>query len=222
MTSRAGYGGALCNRFTVEVTCINKARAGRSSGSFRKEGRWDEVQQMLRDSGQFSASYVLIQFGHNDQPGKPGHSTNLANEYPVNLARYVADARSLGAVPILVTPLTRRTFQGAELRDTLGPWAEAARKVAIEEDALLLDLHMASSAAIQAMGQAEADTLGPPPRLTSSASGSSHSEANSDAPVKKEFDRTHLDSKGAVYFARMVEKELTQSVPTLMPYFKQD
>src|SRR5438067_2200746 len=78
MATRSGYGDALCHHFSPEVTCINLARGGRSSGSFRAEGLWDGVQRMLKDDGNYKASYVLVQFGHNDQPGKPGRSTDLA------------------------------------------------------------------------------------------------------------------------------------------------
>jgi lysophospholipase L1-like esterase len=222
MASRSGYGDALCARFAPEVTCINKARGGRSSGSFRKEGRWDEVQQILRDKDQFSASYVLIQFGHNDQPGKPGHSTDLVTEFPVNMARYVTEARTLGAVPVLVTPLTRRTFAGAELRDTLAPWAEATRRVAASERAPLLDLNADSSAAVQQMGQAEADTLSPPARPAKAQASASDLPANGAATPSGGIDRTHLGTKGAEYFARMVERELVQSVPALAPSFRKD
>jgi hypothetical protein len=76
--ARAGYGDAFCARFTPEVSCINLARGGRSTGSFRAEGRWDEVQALLRGAA-VRATYVLIQFGHNDQPGKPGRSTDLVS-----------------------------------------------------------------------------------------------------------------------------------------------
>jgi lysophospholipase L1-like esterase len=204
MASRSGYGDALCARFTPEVSCINRARAGRSSGSFRSEGRWDEVQQALRDGGQFSASYVLVQFGHNDQPGKPGHSTDFVTGFPANMARYVTEARELGAQPVLVTPLTRRTFRGDYLHDDLGPWAEATRRVAAREGAPLLDLNTDSAAAVQAMGQAAADTLSPPGR------------------AGNRVDRTHLGNKGADYFADMVARELARSVPALAPYFRKN
>ena len=42
MATKSGYGDALCARFTQDVTCVNLARGGRSSASFRAEGRWDE------------------------------------------------------------------------------------------------------------------------------------------------------------------------------------
>jgi lysophospholipase L1-like esterase len=221
MASRSGYGDAMCARFGPEVTCMNRARAGRSSGSFRSEGRWGEVQQTLRDSGQFSASYVLVQFGHNDQPGKPGHSTDLVADFPANMARYVADARALGALPVLVTPLTRRTFRGAYLHDDLGPWAEATRQVAVRAGVPLLDLNADSAAAVQQMGQAEADTLSPAPRSgTVPAAANDTPRDGPEGADRNRVDRTHLGSKGANYFADMVVRELLQSVPALAPYLK--
>jgi len=207
MATRSGYGDALCARFQPEIACINLARGGRSSGSFRAEGRWDEVQALLRDSTPYSASYVLIQFGHNDQPGKPGRSTDLVTQFPQNMARYVAETRAAGGVPVLVTPLTRRSFKGPYLRDDLAPWAAATRRVAKAEQAALLDLNAASAEAVQAMGSEQADTLAeePPP-----AAG---------APANR-FDRTHIGAKGAALFSGMVAKELVRLVPATAPFFK--
>jgi lysophospholipase L1-like esterase len=209
MQTKSGYGDALCARFTPEVTCVNLAKGGRSTKSFRAEGRWDEVQRMLRDGGKFSKNYVLVQFGHNDQPGKK-HATDLVTEFPANMARYATDVRALGGVPVLVTPLTRRTFKGPNLHDNLGPWAEATRKAAAQERAALLDLNADSATAVQQMGQAEADTLAmaPPP--------------DPGKKEKSQFDWTHLGPKGAAFFSAMVAKELTHAVPDTAPYLKKD
>src|SRR5262245_9985634 len=72
----SGYGDALCARFAPDVTCLNLARGGRSSLSYRAEGLWQAVQTLIVKPP-YTRSYVLIQFGHNDQPGKPGRSTTL-------------------------------------------------------------------------------------------------------------------------------------------------
>lgn len=165
MAPNSGYGDAFCKRFKPEVTCLNLAKGGRSSSSYRAEGSWDIVQNLLKSREQFSQTYVLIQFGHNDQPGKPGRSTDLATEFPVNIARYVDDLQAVGAQAILVTPLTRRTFKGNQLQNDLRPWAEASMAVAVNKHVPLLDLNADSYRSVQAMGQAEADTLAmaPPP-----------------------------------------------------------
>src|SRR5207248_3963109 len=118
------------------------------------EGSWDQAVAELRNGGGYRATYVLIQFGHNDQPGKPGRSTDLATEFPENLRRYVREVKDAGGKPILVTPLTRRIFRNGVLENTLQPWAEAAKKIAAEESIPVLDLNADSVSAIQKMGTA--------------------------------------------------------------------
>jgi lysophospholipase L1-like esterase len=216
VATKSGYGDALCARFVAGTSCINLARGGRSSGSFRAEGRWDEVQALLRNGGAFSATYVLIQFGHNDQPGKPGRSTDLVTEFPVNMARYAQEAKALGGVPVLVTPLTRRSFAGATLKNDLAPWTASTTAVAKAEHAALLDLNALSYAAVQQMGMAEADTLAmePPPATPPPAPAA--------GAAKSAFDRTHVGAKGAALFSRMVAKELAVVVPAIAPSLRQE
>ncbi len=211
MASRSGYGDALCARFTPDTSCINLARGGRSSGSFRAEGRWDEVEKLLRDGSPYSARYVLVQFGHNDQPGKPGRSTDLVTQFPANMARYASEVKALGGIPVLLTPLTRRSFKGAYLKDDLAPWSAATRKVAREAGVALLDLNRLSAAAVQAMGEQEADTLavGPKGSFIAPAGG-----AEPQGAPKPAFDYTHLGDKGAGYFSAMVATELVRLFPT--------
>jgi len=221
MATKSGYGDALCARFVPEVTCVNLARGGRSTGSFRAEGRWDEVLRLLRDGASFGATYVLVQFGHNDQPGKPGRSTDLVTEFPANMERYAVETREAGGIPVLVTPLTRRTFHGAYLHDDLAPWAAATRAAARRTHAALLDLNADSAAAVQALGQQEADTLAmaPPPASTATTSADPNKIEPAGA-AKSAFDRTHLGAKGADLFARMVERELAAALPATRPWFR--
>ena len=211
MATRTGYGDALCERFQSGVACFNLAKGGRSSASYRAEGLWDKVQEQLRDSAAYSATYVLIQFGHNDQPGKPGRSTDLVTQYPANLARYVQEARALGALPILVTPLTRRSFRGPWLHDDLAPWSATVRRIARQQQADLLDLNQLSIAAVQAMGTAQADTLAQEPRPTEAL----------PAGRKNAFDYTHLGPKGAALFSGIVIKELVRLRPALAASLRQ-
>jgi lysophospholipase L1-like esterase len=192
MASTTGYGDALCARFAAEVECINLARGGRSSGSFRAEGRWAEVQSLLKDDPR--TTYVLIQFGHNDQPGKPGRSTDFANEFPANMARYVHEARAAGGIPVLLTPLTRRSFEGPYVHNDLAPWSAAVRKVARDTSAPLLDLNLLSLAEVEAMGEVASRTL-------------ARSGAN--------YDQTHVGPAGAAVFSGIVARELQRLLPPL-------
>ena len=196
MASTTGYGDALCAHFTPETACVNLARGGRSSGSFRAEGRWDEVQTLLRDGAGFRTTYVLIQFGHNDQPGKPGRSTDFATEFPANMTRYVSEARALGGTPVLVTPLTRRSFKAGYVHNDLAPWAGTVRSIAGTTHTPLVDLNALSLAAVQAMGPKEADKL---------------------ARTGANFDYTHVGPLGAERFAQIMAQELVRQVPALAP-----
>jgi len=198
MASSTGYGDALCARLTPGTACLNLARGGRSSGSFRAEGRWDEVTSLLRDGAGYRRTYVLIQFGHNDQPGKPGRSTDYATEFPVNMTRYVDEARALGAIPVLVTPLTRRSFKHGYVQNDLAPWAGTVRHIASATGTPLVDLNALSLAAVQAMGPQEADKL---------------------ARVGANFDHTHVGPLGAERFSSIVARELVRQVPELAPAF---
>lgn len=223
MATKSGYGDALCARFKPEVDCVNLARGGRSSGSFRAEGLWNRVQELLTQSSSGGiATYVLIQFGHNDQPGKPGRSTDLVTEFPVNMARYVNEVKQWGGVPVLLTPLTRRSFRDGVLENNLKPWADVIEKVAQQTQAVLLPLNAESHAAVQAMGEAEADTLAvapPPPKVEANAS-SDPNKLEPQGSAKSAFDRTHVGVKGAAYFANMVERQLRQHLAVISVFFK--
>ena len=194
MASTTGYGDALCARLSPETACLNLARGGRSSGSFRAEGRWEEVEGLLRDGAGFRTTYVLIQFGHNDQPGKPGRSTDFVKEFPTNMTRYVEQARALGAVPVLVTPLTRRSFKNGYVHNDLAPWAGTVRTIARATGTPLVDLNALSLDAVQAMGPEQANKL---------------------ARVGANFDYTHLGPLGAQRFSDIVATELVRKLPAL-------
>jgi len=221
MQANSGWGGSFCAyHVTSFLNCVNLGRGGRSTGSYRAEGSWDIAQAEMRTPG-YREIWVLIQFGHNDQPGKPGRSTDLKTEFPANLRRYVSEVRAAGAKPILATPLTRRMFEGSKLANDLIPWAEAIRKVAREMNVPLIDLNAESAAAVEAMGMAEADSFAqlPPDAapigMTPAPVTATEVAVQPMAQPKLAFDRTHLGRKGADYFATMVTRELSASVPEM-------
>jgi lysophospholipase L1-like esterase len=138
------------------------------------------------------------------------------------MARYAQETRTLGGTPVLVTPLTRRTFKGPYLHDTLGPWAEATRQAAAREHAVLLDLNTDSAAAVQQMGQAEADTMAMEPPAKNDPVPTDPNKVEPVGKTKSRFDWTHLGEKGAEFFGAMVARELAQAAPAITPYLKKD
>ena len=89
MTDSAGWGLGFKQFVNDQAEVINLSRGGRSSMSFMKEGRWTNALAMKGD-------YYLIQFGHNNEPGKPGRSTDMPT-FVANMEQYVDDAKAIGA-----------------------------------------------------------------------------------------------------------------------------
>jgi lysophospholipase L1-like esterase len=237
---QGGWGPSFCAQHATSfLACVNLARGGRSSYNYRAEGSWEIALHEMR-KGPYESIYVLVQFGHNDQPGKPGRSTDLAMEFPDNLRRYVREIRAAGAQPVLVTPLTRRQFVSGKLLRDLEPWAEATRKVAAELDVPLVDLYARSQALVQGMGPVLAmrtaqrppapeqvsaaqngTTIGMPAQQGAPVGATAQASAQANAAVepmgqaKLMFDYTHVGPEGADLFAAIVADELARAVPPL-------
>lgn len=191
-----GWGAVLDQFFDDRVHVVNMARGGRSSKSFREEGLWDRARQV-------DADYVLIQFGHNDNPGKgPERETDPApgGTYRENLRRYVEETRAMGAQPILVSPPTRRFFVDGQIdpSEKNVPYAEAVVAVAEEVDCPVVDLNLLSRDLFNRLGEASSDW------------------------IQVEEDRTHFTPAGARRIAATVLRELQQLVPELEPFILDD
>ena len=189
VTDNAGWGAGFKRLLDDRVECENYARGGRSSRSFIEEGHWAKAL-----AG--GADYVLIQFGHNDMPGKgPARETDPNTTYRQYMSRYVDESRAAGAVPVLITSMTRRNFRDGKIVSLLGAYAQAVRDLAREKDVPLVDLHTASIELLNQLGPAESETFGP------MANG--------------RRDHTHLSDKGKTVMAALVANLLSQAVPDL-------
>lgn len=197
VTDQSGWGAGFRRLLGPDIDCVNTAVGGRSSKSFRAEGHWDLALALKGD-------FYLIQFGHNDQPGKGAdRETDPDTTFPANLARYVDEVRAMGATPVLITSLVRRTFDPAHptrLADTLAPYAEATRRVAAEKKVPLVDLHRRSLELCESWGAERCDALNP--------------------KAERGPDRTHLDAHGSLVFAELVADELGRAVPALSPHLR--
>ncbi len=196
VTDKAGWGAAFAKLLKPGVECQNHASGGQSSKSFRDGGRWKKALEA-------KPNYVLIQFGHNDMPGKgPNRETDPATTYRANLIACVREARAAGAKPILVTSVARRVFDNGKLRGELKPYAEAMKQVAVDEKVPLVDLFARSVALLQEMGPEKADTFNP-------------------ASKPGVTDHTHLNEKGAEVFAGIIAEELKKVVPESGEWLRQ-
>jgi pectinesterase len=196
VTDDSGWGTGFERLVAANVEVVNTAANGRSSKSFIAEGRWDDA---LAKKGQ----YYLIQFGHNDEPGKgPDRETDPKTTFRSNMSRYVDDVRAMGGKPILVTSLVRRIYnENGTIRTTQTPYVEAVRALAKEKNVPLVDLHAISLADAEQVGDDVWADLSP-------------------RDDKGQVDRTHLNGKGSEVVGRMVVDELRRVAPELTPYFR--
>ncbi|MEP6914145.1 MAG: rhamnogalacturonan acetylesterase [Acidobacteriota bacterium] len=195
VTDDSGWGAGLRKLAGGGLEVINTAANGRSSKSFIDEGLWAEA---LAKRGQ----YYLIQFGHNDEPGKGlERETDPKTTYRAFMARYIDESRAIGAKPVLVTSLVRRIYNpDGSIRTTQTPYVEAVRALAIEKQVPLVDLH--------AISRADAETV-----------GDAVWADRSPRDLNGQIDRTHLNVKGGEVVGRMVAEALRKAVPELAPFF---
>lgn len=197
VTDSAGWGKAFADRLVPEVRCTNTAKGGESTKSFLDGGRWKKAIELR-------PTHVLIQFGHNDMPGKgPKRETDPKTTYRANLIRFVDDARAAGAQPILVTSIPRRNFKDGKLVGELAPYVEAMRAVAVEKKVPLADLYAKSVEAIERLGPDASEELG---------------------PIGKDGkrDHTHLAQPGKDLTAKLLIEELRRVAPELAPMFRKE
>lgn len=196
VTDKDGWGKGFKEHLDSNIDCINMAQNGRSSRSYITEGWWQKVMDLR-------GHYILIQFGHNDMPGKgPERETDPQTTYADFIRRYVDEARASGSKPILVTSLTRRRFKDGKIDSDLWPYANAVKKVAAEKKVPLIDLHQLSIALVDSMGQKESDALG---KMKPDGSG---------------MDYTHLGDKGSELIGKLVADELRKVEPELAAHIK--
>jgi len=141
------WGQMLTRFFKPEVVVANHAESGESLRSSLGARRLDKVLSLMKPG-----DYLLIQFGHNDEKEK-GAGVGAFTTYKADLKKFVAGARARGGIPVLITPVQRRTFdQAGSITNSHGDYPEAVRQVAREENVALVDLNAMSKVFYEALG----------------------------------------------------------------------
>ncbi|KAL0954887.1 hypothetical protein HGRIS_003820 [Hohenbuehelia grisea] len=185
-----GWGNGFCASLASGTPCINTAHNGATTGSFVADGFWNISLAAIRgEVAKGRRTLATIQFGHNDQKIAPPESMGT------NMTAMVQTIRALGAEPVLVTSLTRRSFTSdGKISDALGPWADETILISQQQNTHLLDLHANSIAYCEAIGPDAAHRLN---RLPD--------------------DNTHLNVNGTIVFGRMVADLIKASFPSQLP-----
>ena len=194
-----GWGMPFVYFWDSTVTVENLAKNGRSTSSFRNEGHWKRVIDEAKDG-----DYIFIQFGHNDEiPTKKTATTET--EFRNNLKQYVAESRSQKAIPVLLTPMARRSFDSSgRIKDTHKVYAQIIRDVAKEENVVLFDMDKRTQELFQRFGVENSKHL-----FLHLKPGE-----HPNYPEGKE-DNTHFSELGARLVAQLILDEIKKQIPEL-------
>ena len=214
-----------------KVKIQNYANGGRSARTFINEGTLDKIADNIKEG-----DYLFVQFGHNDSWNNGGYpdryvplGTAVNGVYPVIegvkdsngqypnggsgtykwfLKQYIDVAKSKGAIPVLVTPVSRTNFDSSgnitphhDDKDTKNnAYVEAVKQLADEEDVLLIDAFEMTKSMYEAAYKADTDAANKVSPVVNAAMY--YDTANSKA------DKTHSNKLGGFITAELFVKEI--------------
>src|SRR6266536_3167260 len=143
-----GWGMPFAYFFDSTVTVDNRAKNGRSTRTFISEGLWQKLIDDVHEG-----DYVLIQFGHNDEAKEKLERYTTPEEYKINLSKFIAESRNKNAIPVLLTPVSRRQFDSAgRVKETHKIYSPMVREVAKQYNVPLIDMDEKSKVLMQKFG----------------------------------------------------------------------
>ncbi|WP_346768709.1 GDSL-type esterase/lipase family protein [Paenibacillus sp. HB172176] len=179
---QAGWGETLGSYFDQEqVSVDNRAVGGLSSKTFLVGGYLNDLLLDIHEG-----DYLFMQWSHNDStPSRPERYLT-PEQFKVYLETYIAGAEQRGALPVLVTPVNRRDFDGDILNKSFPDYVQAMKETAQETGTLLVDLNQVSWEYFQELGP----------------------EGTKDIFmwVDGKEDNTHLQMNGAIKVSEMVAR----------------
>ncbi|MDT3404089.1 rhamnogalacturonan acetylesterase [Mucilaginibacter terrae] len=198
----AAWGQMIPRFFKPGVAIANHAESGLTLGSFMGSKRLDKVMSTIKPG-----DYLFIEFGHNDQKEK-GPNDGPYKSYTERFKTFIGRARAKGAIPVIVTSTSRRSFDAdGKTVNTLGDYPAAARKIAEEEKVTLIDLNAMTAKFYDAMG------------VEPSKKAFVHYPANTFPGQDKALeDNTHFNPYGAYELAKCIVEGIKASDLKLKKY----
>ena len=172
----------------------NRAMGGRSTKSFLSEGRLQKIECEIRPG-----DMLLIQFTHNDTSDLVWRHTDPWTSFRSNLEIYVETAQMYGALPVLMTPICRRTWQDGQLLESHGDYPRVVRYLAAQRKIPLIDMYEESVRLVRSLGEEKSREL------------YMHLEPGLyPAYPDGQMDDTHTQRAGAEAYARITAEKLRE------------
>ncbi len=175
-----GWGDVIGTFFDpAKITVENHAIGGRSSRTFFTEGRWDKVMEALKPG-----DFVLMQFGHNDGgaindtsrargsirgigddtqeiDNDLTHKHEVVHTFGWYMRKYVTDAKSKGATPIVCSLVPRNMWKDGKVIRSADSYQLWARQIADEQHVPFIDLNEMIAEKYEQMGTDKTTALFP-------------------------------------------------------------
>ncbi|MBD0379590.1 rhamnogalacturonan acetylesterase [Paenibacillus sedimenti] len=201
----AGWGQKIADYFTSSVKFTNRAIGGRSSKSFAVEGRLDAILNEIKPN-----DYLFIQFGHNDASSIPERHTDPYTTYKQYLNMYIDGANQRQAIPVLVTPVGRRSYDAnGNFKNDFPDYVTAMKQVASERNVKLIDLNSKSIQYYNSIGVEATKSIflwlepGAYPNFPNGVQ-----------------DNTHFQENGAIQIARLVTDGIREMNLAIISFIK--
>jgi len=186
---QTGWGQMLYKFIKGPVIIKNHAINGRSTKSFIDEGRLNIISKEIK-----TGDFLFIQFGHNDEKDASERHTDPNTSFKDNLRLFINVAKDVGATPVLISPVTRRTFDSDEkIINTHLVYCLAIADLAKDLNIAYIDLFKKSKILLEELGDEKSKELFlwlNPGEYQNFISGIT--------------DNTHFTSKGAYKIAKLI------------------
>lgn len=195
-----GWGMPFVYFWDSTVRIENLAKNGRSTKTFISEKLWQRVADNASEG-----DYVFIQFGHNDEARDKGERYATPDTFRMNLRKFIVETRMKKAIPVLITPVSRRRFDNeGKVLETHIEYSAYVKEVADQEKVLFIDLDTKSRELYQQLGKEPSKLL-----FLQLRPGE-----HPNYPDGKE-DNTHFTELGARLIAQIILSEIRQKAPEL-------
>jgi len=169
--ARIGWGGSAIPYFdTSRINIENHAKAGTSTRTFMNDGYWQAILPRLKPG-----DFVVLEFGHNDSSDLDGPTsrgtlkstgdqttrivdkagqTEVVHTYGWYLRRFISDAKSKGAIPMILSPVPRNYWKDkTDFNNAMLYYAQMAKEVAIAAQVDYIDMNEALASQYATMGE---------------------------------------------------------------------
>ncbi|HMR91067.1 MAG TPA: rhamnogalacturonan acetylesterase [Chitinophagaceae bacterium] len=195
-----GWGMPFAYFWDSTVSVRNLAKNGRSTKTFRSEGHWQKIVDNAQDG-----DYVFIQFGHNDEAVEKKERYAPPDSFKLNLRAFIHEVRQKKAIPVLITPVSRRKFdKEGKAAETHRVYSALTTEVASAEKTVLIDLDTKSRELYQQYGPEFSKLL-----FLQLEPGEHPNYPNG------RNDNTHFSELGARKIAQIVLKDIRAQLPEL-------